>query len=107
MRHAIGPAVGHLMLTAGLLDAAQAQSIGLVHEVTAPDTLLDAAVDRAQQMALVPAEVYAFSKRQLQQPARARLAGRDGDDEAVLAMWSSDRTRAAIAEYLDALKRSR
>jgi enoyl-CoA hydratase len=107
LRYAIGPAVGHLVLTAGLLDAAQAQSIGLVHEVTAPDTLLDAAVDRAQQMALVPAEVYAFSKRQLQQPARARLAGRDGDDEAVLAMWSSDRTRAAIAEYLDALKRSR
>jgi enoyl-CoA hydratase len=107
LRHAIGPAVGQLVLTAGLLDASQAQSIGLVHEVTGPDALLDAAVDRARQMAQVPAEVFEFSKRQLQQPVRARLAERDGDDEAVLAMWSSDRTRAAIADYLDTLKRSR
>jgi enoyl-CoA hydratase len=107
LRHAIGPAVGHLVLTAGLLDASQARSIGLVHEVTGPDVLLDAAVERAQQMARVPAEVFEFSKRQLQQPVRARLSERDGDDEAVLAMWSSDRTRAAVARYLESLKRSR
>jgi enoyl-CoA hydratase len=107
LRYAIGPAVGHLVLTAGLLDAPQAQSIGLVHEVTGPDVLLDAAVDRARQMAQVPAEVFELSKRQLQQPARARLAGRDGDDAAVLQMWSSDRTREAIARYLETLKRSR
>ena len=107
LRHAIGPAAGHLVLTARLLDATQAQSIGLVHEVTGPDALLDATVDRAQQMARVPPEVFEFSKRQLQQPARARLADREGDDEAVLAMWSSDRTREAIARYLETLKRSR
>jgi enoyl-CoA hydratase len=107
LRHAIGPAVAHLVLTAGLLDPSQAQSIGLVHEVAGPDVLLEAAIDRAQQMAQVPAEVFEFSKRQLQQPALARLAGQDGDDEAVLAMWSSDRTRDAIAQYLETLKRSR
>ena len=104
LRHAIGPAVGHLVLTAALLDASQARSIGLVHEVTEPDLLLDSAVDRARQLAQFPAEVFAFSKRQLQQPARDRIAARSGDDEAVLAMWSSDRTRAAIARYLDALR---
>jgi enoyl-CoA hydratase len=104
LRHAIGPAAGHLVLTAALLDASQAQSIGLVHDVTAPDILLDSAIDRAQQMARIPAEVFAFSKRQLQRPARDRIAARSGEDEAVLAMWSSDRTRAAIARYLDALK---
>jgi enoyl-CoA hydratase len=107
LRYAIGPAVGHLVLTAGLLDAPQAQSIGLVHEVTGPDVLLDAAVDRARQMAQVPAEVFELSKRQLQQPARARLAVRDGVDAAVLQMCSSDRTREAIARYLETLKRSR
>jgi len=107
LRHAIGPAAGHLVLTAGLLDPTQAQSVGLVHEVTGPDVLLDATVDRAQQMAQVPAEVFEFSKRQLQQPARARLAGGDGDDEAVLAMWSSDHTLDAIARYLETLKRPR
>jgi enoyl-CoA hydratase len=66
--------------------------------------LLDSAVDRARQLAQFPAEVFAFSKRQLQQPARDRIAARSGDDEAVLAMWSSDRTREAIARYLDALR---
>jgi enoyl-CoA hydratase len=55
-------------------------------------------------MARIPAEVFAFSKRQLQQPARDRIAARGGDDEAVAAMWSSDRTRDAIAGYLDALR---
>ena len=104
LRHAIGPAVGHLVLTAGLLDAAQARSIGLIHRVAEPDVLLDAAIDQAKRMAQVPAEVFAFSKRQLQQPARDAIAARGGDDEAVLAMWSSDRTRDAIAGYLDALK---
>lgn len=104
LRHAIGSAVGHLVLTAALLDASQAVSIGLVHEVTESDLLLDSAVDRARQLAQFPAEVFAFSKRQLQQPARDRIAARSGDDEAVLAMWSSDRTREAIARYLDALR---
>lgn len=104
LRHAIGPAASQLVLTATLLDASQARSIGLVHEVTEPDVLLDSAVDRARQLAQFPAEVFAFSKRQLQQPARDRIAARSGDDEAVLAMWSSDRTREAIARYLDALR---
>jgi len=107
MRHAIGPALGQLVLTAGLLDAVQAQSIGLVHEVTGADALLDAAISRAERMARVPAEVFAFSKRQLQQPARDRMATRDADDKAVLAMWSSDRIRDAIAQYLETLKRPR
>ena len=107
LRHAVGPAAGQLVLTAGLLDPSQARSIGLVHEVAGPDVLLEEAIARAQQMARVPAEVFEFSKRQLQQPARARLTGREGDDEVVLAMWSSDRTLAAIAQYLDTLKRSR
>jgi enoyl-CoA hydratase len=103
-RHAIGAAAGYLVLTAALLDASQARSIGLVHDVTGPEVLLDLAIDRAQQMAQVPAGVFAFSKRQLQQPARDRIAARSGDDEAVLAMWSSDRTRDAIARYFDTLK---
>jgi hypothetical protein len=45
----------------------------------------------------------AFSKRQLQQPTRERIAARSGDDEAVLATWSSARTRDAITGYLAAL----
>jgi enoyl-CoA hydratase len=104
MRHAIGPAVGPLVLTAALLDPAQAQSIGLVQHVCKAEVLLDSAVDWAGQMARTPADVFSVSKRQLQQPARDRIAARSGYEKAVVEMWSSDRTRAAIARYLGALR---
>jgi enoyl-CoA hydratase len=104
LRHAVGPAAGQLVLTAALLDASQARSIGLVHDIEAPDALVDSALGRAQAMARVPPEVFSFSKRQLQQPTRDRIAALSRNDEAVLAMWSSARTLDGIAGYLDALR---
>ena len=104
MRHATGPAIGHLVLTAALLDPAQAQSIGLIQHVCDAEVLLESAVDRARQMARTPAGVFSVSKRQLQQPARDRIAARSGDEEAVAETWSSDRTRDAIALYLGVLR---
>jgi enoyl-CoA hydratase len=104
LRHVVGPAAGRLVLTAALLDAPQAQSIGLIDGIEAPDTLLDSVLHQAETMAQIPACVFAFSKRQLQWPARERIAARSGDQEAVLAMWSSARTRDAISGYLDTLK---
>ncbi len=93
------------MLTARLLDAAQAQSIGLIHDVKAPGPLLDAAVALAQGMAATPAEVFSLSKRQLQLQARAAMDGHDADEEAVAAGWESSRTRAAIEAHLTRLAR--
>ena len=104
MRYAAGPAVGHLVLTAALLDPAQAQSAGLVQHVCEAKVLPDSAADRARQMLRTPAGVFAVSKRQLQQPARERIAARGADDEAVAQPRSSERTRDGIAHYLSALK---
>ena len=104
MRHAAGPAVSRLVLTAELLDPARAQSIGLVQHVCEADVLLDSAVGQAGQLARIPVDVFSFSKRQLQQPARDRIAARGGDEAAVTAMWSADRTMDAIARYLAALR---
>jgi enoyl-CoA hydratase len=106
MRHAVGPAVGNLVLTARLLHAAQAQSIGLIHDVEAPEALLDSAVAQAQAMAKIPAEVFALSKRQVQLPARAAMDGHDADEEAVAADWESSATRDAIAAYMAGLART-
>lgn len=106
MRYAVGPAVGNLVLTARLLHAAQAQSIGLIHDVEAPEALLDSAVAQAQAMGKIPAEVFALSKRQLQLPARAAMDGHDADEEAVAAGWESSATRDAIAAYMAGLART-
>ena len=103
MRHAIGPAAGNLVLTARLLDAVQAQSIGLIHDVEAPEALLDSAVALARTMANTPAEVFLLSKRQLQLPARAAMDGHDADEVAIAAGWESSGTRDAIAGYLASL----
>jgi len=102
LRHAIGPAAARLLRTAMLLDPSQARPAAGPWP-RRPDSLLEAAVGRGQQMAQTPAEVFSFSKRQLQQPARDRIAARCYEDQAVLAMWSSDRTRDAITAYLQAL----
>jgi enoyl-CoA hydratase len=104
LRHAYGPHPGRLVLTAELFDAARAQSLGLIDEVCPPDGLLDSALHRAQRMGRTPADVFAFSKRQLQQPAREQMAARGADDAVVLSMWSAERTQQVIVGYLDALK---
>jgi enoyl-CoA hydratase len=104
LRHAFGPVAGRLVLTAELLDASAARSAGVVDDVTEPDALLGLALGRAQKMAQIPPGVFSFSKRQLQQPARDRIAARSDEDEVVRAMWSSAGTRDAIAGYLDGLR---
>jgi enoyl-CoA hydratase/carnithine racemase len=92
------------VLTADLLSPAQAQAIGLIQDIAEPGALLDSVIGQAQQMAQIPASVFSFTKRQLQQPARERIAARSGDDKEVLAAWSSAATQAAITAYLDQLK---
>ncbi len=104
LRHAIGPAIGRLVLTAALLDARQAESIGLVDGIETPDALLDSVIRQAQTMARIPDDVFTLTKRQLQQPARDRIAARSGDAQTILAMWSSARTREAITGYLSTLR---
>jgi enoyl-CoA hydratase/carnithine racemase len=104
VRHAAGPAASRLVLTAELLGPAQAQTIGLIQDIVEPGVLVDSVIQQAQQLAQIPAGVFSFSKRQLQQPARDRIAARSGDDADVLATWSSAATQAAITGYLDKLK---
>lgn len=102
MRHVVGPAAERLVLTADPLDVPAAVTIGLVQE--APDAF-DAAVALAAAMGKVPADVYAFSKRQLRQPVWERIAAHDAADAEVLQVWSSDPTRDAISAYLESLRR--
>ena len=105
MRHAVGSAASTLALTAELLDPLGARSIGLIHDVAAPDALLETVLARARDMMRIPHDVFSFTKRQLQEPARERIAASVGDEDAVLAAWAAARTREAIAAYLGTLRK--
>ncbi len=63
--------------------------------------MLDHAVGVAAGMAAIPADVFAFTKRQLREPALARI--RDAGpraDRAVQQTWESPATRDAVADYV-------
>ena len=62
---------------------------------------MDRAVGVAAEMAAIPADVFAFTKRQLREPALARI--RDAGPRADLAVqktWESPATLAAIGDYV-------
>ena len=81
--HAAGPAARRLVLEAALLSPDEAVAAGLVDRVTAPGSLLDEAIAEAERLGKIPADVYAYTKRQLQAPARALIdAISPADDEA-------------------------
>lgn len=101
MRHAVGPAAEHMILTGRRMDAAQATAIGLIHEVVTPDDLLSVALRRAAELAAAPPEVYALSKAQLRRLARERIeVGRRLDEEDILRLWSAPTLRQQLKDYL-------
>lgn len=105
MRHAVGPALDAMVLKPGRMTREQAASIGLVHEIVEPGQLLDAALRQAEELCTAPPDVYAFAKNQLHRPVRERIdADRPADDPQVLKIWSSDRTRQTLTDYLESLK---
>ena len=105
MRHLMGPAVWRLVWDAELLDPAAAQAIGLIDEVVAPESLLDAALAAAARLARISPEVFAYTKRQLQGPARDRLASvSQADEDASTQMWASPAVLAAINGFMSGLR---
>jgi enoyl-CoA hydratase len=105
MRHVVGVDLGRLVIGAALFDPPQALSRGLVDQVVFPRDLLDRAVGEALRMREIPAEAFAFTKRQLHRPVHERIAARADDDKDVARMWSSPNTLATITAYLDALRK--
>jgi enoyl-CoA hydratase len=106
MRHVMGPAVRRLVWDAELLDPAAAQAAGLVDEVVAPESLLAAAAAAAARLARITPEVFTYTKRQLQGPARDRLASvSQAEDDSSTQMWASPAVQDAINGFMSALQR--
>ncbi|MGH3433796.1 MAG: enoyl-CoA hydratase/isomerase family protein [Thermocrispum sp.] len=104
MRHAVGPAADHLVLTGRRLDPVTAAAIGLIHHTVEPGELLATALRHATQLAAAPPEVYALSKAQLHRPAQERIdIGRRLDEEHVHRLWSAPSLSRALRDYLATL----
>jgi len=106
VRMAAGHRTADLLLTARRLDPEEALAVGLVDELVAPVELVELAVAAAVQLADIPAETFAFTKRQLRGEVRARIerdtaAQRDGLVDA----WSGEPVQAAVRSYLESLTR--
>jgi enoyl-CoA hydratase len=105
MRHALGPATARFVLTAQLLSPQEALTAGLVDRVPEPENLLDEALAEAERLARISPDVYAFTKRQLQAPARDRIESLSpADDEASTQMWASPAVHEAISGFMGGLK---
>lgn len=105
MRHALGPTTRRLAATTELVSPQEALAIGLIDRVTEPDSLLDEALAEAERLATISPDVYAFTKRQLQGPARERIETLSpADENAATQMWASPAAREAISGFLGGLK---
>jgi enoyl-CoA hydratase/carnithine racemase len=104
MRAVLGPRTTDLVLTARSLDADEALGCGLVDEVVPDDQLRSRSVAEAHRLAALPPGVFALTKRQLQAPARERMARRADDDIEVARHWASDEVRRAIGDYMARLR---
>jgi enoyl-CoA hydratase len=102
MRFAVAPPHFQALVYSGAtVTPERAVEQGLAETIVEPEELLDHAVGLATEMAAIPADVFAVTKRQLREPALARIRDADARAErAVLATWKSPATLAAIGDYV-------
>jgi enoyl-CoA hydratase len=95
------PVARRLVLGADLVDARTALELGLLDELTEPDLLLSRALELAEELARLPAAVYAHVKRQLRREtidSNAQIV--EGDLDPLLRGWLAEETPAAAATVL-------
>jgi enoyl-CoA hydratase len=101
VRGAAGAFTSRLVLSSAGIPAGSAHAIGLIDELAAPGALLGTAVAHAARLAQVPPEVYVLTKRQLQGPARERIAAAVPLEPTIAALWASDEVMGAIRQRLE------
>lgn len=103
-RYAMGPSVTRAVLQADNIDARTAAGRGWIDEIVPPDDLLSAAVGVARRLGQHGPTAYAAMKEQLHRHTREAIDASAAVDANVRALWKSDKTRARISAFLDALK---
>jgi enoyl-CoA hydratase len=93
--------VQSLIYTGRTLEPQEALAAGLIDEVVAPAQLLPRAQEIAQQLAMIPPDVYRLTKQSLRAEALARIErASELNDPAMLEVWLAPQTHAHIGEYL-------
>ncbi len=94
--------VQSLVYSGRTVGADEALEIGLIDEIAEADAVLDRACRLAQQMAAIPADAFAISKRQIRQPALERMESSAAEiDARVLEVWSRPETLDGIRAFLE------
>jgi enoyl-CoA hydratase/carnithine racemase len=105
MRYAVGDAVARrLMLSARLVEGAEAVALGLVDRVVEPGALVAEAVAAARTLAgITPPDTFAQTKTQLRREAVALMdAHAAAEDARAVELWSARATDGWTARYLEA-----
>jgi len=108
LRHACGSHTEDLVFTARLLDAHEANALGVIHEVLPGDKLLERAMTVATELATLTPLAYRLAKQQLRRPAFDRMrSDAAAVDAAAIGEWGAPHTAQRLREQLDRLAPSR
>jgi enoyl-CoA hydratase/carnithine racemase len=102
LRHACGSRSEDLVFTGRLLDASEALSLGLVHEVYPAEELLERALVVATELGALAPVAYRLAKEQLRRPTFERMQ-RDAVvvDPTVMSEWGAAHTADRLRQQLD------
>ena len=105
-RDALSPAaLRRLMLSGHPIEAADAQTMGVIDEIAEPEALMDRALTVARDYAKNPPLAYAAIKAQLRQPALAIIHDAiDNGSDPTRAGWFTAETKAAMAAMISDLR---
>jgi len=86
-------------------EAGAALERGLIDEIATGDVVVDLALERARELARVPATTYALTKRSARAATVAAAEALTRWDDEVKAAWRSDEVRDAVRRQIEALQR--
>jgi enoyl-CoA hydratase len=91
----------------GVYEASRAMTLGLLHEVVAPDAVVQRAVEVAASLGTIQAEAFRLAKEHLRGPALELMrSGASRIDATVIRQWEMPDTRKRISEQLARLKKT-
>jgi enoyl-CoA hydratase len=101
-RHELSPHVARIILQRGQnVSAKKALEFGIVDEITAPDALLDRALELAEEYAAIPPKAYRSVKAQLRGPVLDKInSANAAQSDPALKGWFTDETHIAARKIL-------